>query len=214
MRHFLPRAALSALIAALSFWLVPESALATRPCHSIEVGPKSTTARVGAVRVSCDLAREVAVEVYRDIEEQGPQAGMPTFEARGFTCQVVLAETEVSCRRGRRWIFASTQVTDHPSEWKPPPPPPRECGGIARAEGFVILAATPRTTCHFARSAAKKVRYIAFHNGGRGIPNRFDIRVRGRSLTCRNTYAGRIEKIICQGQQRKMIMEYTSPRFS
>lgn len=215
MPRFLRKAALPAWVAMVfCLWLAPGSAAAAHPCHSIEVAPDSIPARVGVVRVGCDLGREVAEEVYRDVEEQGSRAGTPTFGVRGFNCQVVLAETEVSCRRGRQWIFASTQPTDHPSEWHPPPPPPRSCGGIARAEGFVVLAATRRTTCHFARAAAKKVRYVAFHNGGRGIPKRFGIRVAGRSMFCRNTYAGRIEKIICQGRQRKMIMEYTSPRLS
>lgn len=203
----LPPGAMSILF----LFLAPGSASAAHPCHSIQVGPESKTARVGTVRVGCELGREVAVTVYGEIEERGPRAGTPKFDALGFSCQAVLAETELSCQRGRQWIFASTQLTDHPSEWNPPPPPPRECGGIARAEGFLILAATPKTTCHFARAAAKKVRYVAFHNGGHGIPDRFTVDVLGRVLACRNTYAGRIERIVCRGRQREMIMEYTSP---
>lgn len=199
-----------AIVACL--WLSPSSAFATHPCHSIKVGPESRVARVATVRVACEIGREVASDVYREIEEQGSQAGTPTFHTRGFSCQAVLAETELSCQRRRQWVFASTQVTDHPSEWNPPPPPPRKCGGIPRAEGFLILAATPRTTCHFARAAAKKVRHVALHNEGRGIPDRFKIKVAGRPLSCRNTYRGRIERIICQGRQRKMVMEYTSPK--
>jgi hypothetical protein len=196
----------------LLFALRSDPAAAAHPCRPISVGAESVTARVGTVRVSCPIGREVATEAYLKIEERGPRPGNQNFEVQGFRCQAVLAETELSCRAGpRRWVFASTQSTDHPSEWNPPPMPSRECGGIARAEGFMILAATPRTTCHFARAAAKKVRYVAFHNGGHGIPDRFHIRVAGRSMTCRNTYAGRIEKIICRGRQREMAMEYTSP---
>jgi hypothetical protein len=191
--------------------LAPASASAAHPCHSIRVGPESTTARVATVRVSCDLGREIAAEVYGEVEDRGNRAGTPQFHAKGFECQAVLAETELSCQRGRQWIFASTQITDHPTQWKPPPVSPRECGGIAKAEGFVILAGAPMTTCHFARSEAKKVRYVAFHNGGNGLPDRFEIRVLGRSLACRNTYRGRIERIVCRGRQREMVMEYTSP---
>jgi len=201
----------AAVVSIVVICLAPSSAFAAHPCHSIRVGLESTTARVATVRVSCDLGREIATEVYGEVEDRGTRAGTPHFHVNGFECQAVLAETELSCQRGRQWIFASTQITDHPNQWKPPPVPPRECGGIAKAEGFVILAGTPMTTCHFARSAAKKVRYVAFHKGGNGLPDRFEIRVLGRSLACRNTYRGRIERIVCRGRQREMVMEYTSP---
>jgi hypothetical protein len=200
-----------ALISTVAFCSAPSSAAAAYPCHSVRVGPESTTARVASVRVSCSLAREIVIEVYGDVEVRGIQAGTPKFHAKGFDCEAVLAETELSCQRGHQWIFASTQTTDHPNQWNPPPAPPRECGGIAKAEGFVILAETPKTSCHFARSAAKKVRYVVFRNGGNGVPDRFRIRVFGRSMTCRNTYRGRIERIVCRGPQREMVMEYTSP---
>lgn len=202
--------AVSAAVGLSLLWLGPGSAFAAHPCHSIQVAGGSTTAKVGTVRVSCTLGRDVAAEVYAEIEERGSESGTPRIDVGGFACEAVLAETELSCRKGRRWIFASTQATDHPRQWKPPPPPPRRCGGIARAEGFEILAATPRTTCHFARAAAKKVRHVAYHSG-HGIPKRFEVKVLGRPLACRNTYVGPIEKIICQGRQRKMVMEYTSP---
>lgn len=207
LRSTVPCAAIG--IAALC--LAPTSASAAHPCHSIQVGPEPTTARVATVRVGCDVGREIALDVYGEVEDRGLRAGTPRFHVHGFSCQAVLAETELSCQQGRQWIFASTQVTDHPAQWKPPPAPPRECGGIAKAEGFVILAMTPKTTCNFARSAAKKIRYVAFHNGGNGIPDHFEIRVLGRSLACRNGYRGRIERIVCRGRQREMAMEYTSP---
>jgi hypothetical protein len=70
---------------------------------------------------------------------------------------------------------------------------PRPCGGINRAEGFEILAWIPETTCRFARAAARKVRYVAFHNEGRGLPDAFAVRVGGISLACRRGHAHRDE---------------------
>jgi hypothetical protein len=86
--------------------------------------------------------------------------------------------------------------------------PPRPCGGI---EGFQILAATPRTTCSFAMATARKVRFLAFHNEGRGLPHHFTVRVRGRRLSCFNTIRHRLETIPCQGRHRKVVVEYTAP---
>jgi hypothetical protein len=83
--------------------------------------------------------------------------------------------------------------------------PARPCRG--GHEGFALYAATPRTTCAFARATGKKVRYLAFHNQGRGLPHRFALRVRGRKMSCVNTHIN-VETIICQGRQRKVVLEY------
>lgn len=96
------------------------------------------------------------------------------------------------------WLAASVGAAE----------PPRPCGGI---EGFEILAGSPRTTCSFARATAHKVRYVAFHNGDKGLPHRFKVKVQRRQMSCRNSYRGRQEVIACNGRQRRVIIEYTSP---
>jgi hypothetical protein len=82
------------------------------------------------------------------------------------------------------------------------------CGGV---EAFEIRAEGTHTTCDFARLTAKKVRYVAFHNGNRGIPKHFIVRVATRLLTCRNFYVERLETILCQGHQRIVRLQYTAP---
>jgi hypothetical protein len=82
------------------------------------------------------------------------------------------------------------------------------CGGI---EGFEIRAETARTTCSFARAAMKKVRYLAFHNEGKGLPPRFKVKVRHRRLSCRNFYVDEAQTVVCKGRQRMVRLQYTFP---
>jgi hypothetical protein len=84
--------------------------------------------------------------------------------------------------------------------------PARPCGVV---EGFQVLAASPRTTCEFAWATTRKIRRRAF-NGG--VPPRFSLRVLGRTLACTNTHPDRGQRFNCQGRERRVLVEYISPR--
>jgi hypothetical protein len=111
----MPMVFAAAIVAALA---IPASASAAHPCDSIKVGAEADTARVAVINVRCPVGQEVAVVAYERIEAITDAGGDATnFNVPGFRCSAVLAFTEVTCHRGKEWVLASTQPTDHPSEW-------------------------------------------------------------------------------------------------
>jgi len=142
-------------IAALSLVLAP-AVQAAHPCGEIAT-PGHHPARVATVRVPCTTGREVAAVVYADIAEE---PGRVHYRIESFRCEAVLAETEVSCRHHNRWIFASTQPTDHPSEWHVPHrsrhhPYWRHCTPVRGVLGGDML--THRVDCAKGREVIRKV---------------------------------------------------------
>jgi hypothetical protein len=82
------------------------------------------------------------------------------YVVEGFLCSAVLAETEVTCRHHKEWIFASTQPTDHPGEWHVPHethrhPYWRHCAPVREVVKGDML--THRVGCTKGRKVIRKV---------------------------------------------------------
>lgn len=114
------------------------SADAARPCGTIAV-PGQRPARVATVYVGCLEGLEVAAIVYGEIAKGRHSTH---YRVELFQCSAVLVETEVSCQRGNEWVFASTEATDHPSEWHTPREPFRQHRflGTRLAAGYMRVA--------------------------------------------------------------------------
>jgi hypothetical protein len=150
------RVVLCAAAAGAIFLCSASPAAAAHPCGTIEVA-NERPARVATVRVSCQTGREVALAVYEQIAEGKHRT---EYKAERFTCQAVLAETEVSCRHHDEWIFASTQPTDHPGEWHVPHktkrrPYWRHCAPVRAVVSGDML--THKVNCSRGRRVIRKV---------------------------------------------------------
>jgi hypothetical protein len=150
--------ALAGGISVAAFLIVPLSASAAHPCGSEDVGEKRP-ARVATVRVGCETGLQVAKTVYEEIRAHEGEARVH-FRVEGFRCSAVLAETEISCRRGDEWVFASTQPTDHPGEWHVPHeshkrPYWRHCAPVKEVVNGDML--THRVTCAKGRKVIRRV---------------------------------------------------------
>jgi hypothetical protein len=135
--------------AGLTLTLAPV-AQAAHPCGKVAT-PGHDPARVATVRVPCASGREVAALAYSKVAEEE----VVRFRVRRFRCEAVLAETELSCRHNNRWIFASTQPTDHPGEWHVPHPYWRHCTPVRGVLGGDML--THRVSCSKGRKVIRKV---------------------------------------------------------
>jgi hypothetical protein len=114
-----PKPVLSLLgLSLLAAALLPSGAQAAKACGSEPVAGNAR-ARVAVVGSNCAKGLKVAADVYRQIADSQPSLQVH-FRSGGYRCAAVLAETELSCKRYSSWIFASTQPTDHPSEWHVP----------------------------------------------------------------------------------------------
>lgn len=112
------------LAAGLVFCLAlfaPGTALArgVKPCGTERVA-RGALARVAVAGVDCDRGLGVARDIYRQIASGKMPKRRDHYLADGFSCQAVLAQTELTCKSADRWILASTQPTDHPGEWQVP----------------------------------------------------------------------------------------------
>ena len=127
----------SVVLCGLGLVWVP-TAGAARPCGTIAVSGQQP-ARVATVSVGCAEGKEVAAIVYGEIAKGRHST---YYRVELFRCSAVLAETEVSCRRGDEWVLASTQATDHPSEWHIPRDPFRQHRflGTRLAAGYMRVA--------------------------------------------------------------------------
>jgi hypothetical protein len=148
----------TAVLAAL---VIPGTASAAHPCDSIKVGGEDDTARVAVINVGCPVGREVAAVAYERIEGIVDAGGNATnFNLPGFRCSAVLAFTEMTCRRGKEWVLASTQRTDHPSEWQVVPRPWHGCIGVHTKK---ITGQEVEATAHFGCQGARKIMRRYFH---------------------------------------------------
>jgi hypothetical protein len=139
----------------------PSLALAAHPCNPVRVGPESSRARVAVVSAGCPLGREVAIAAYERIEAIDEADGYATrFKAAGFGCAAVLAQTEVSCHRHKEWVFASTQLTDHPGEWHVPTTAQHQCIDVHTKK---ITGREVETTAHLDCQGARKIMRKYFH---------------------------------------------------
>jgi hypothetical protein len=127
----------SVVLGGLGLVWVP-TAGAARPCGTIAV-PGQRPARVATVHVGCPEGIEVAAIAYGEIAKGRHSTH---YRVELFRCSAVLAETEVSCQRGDEWVLASTQATDHPSEWHIPRDPFRQHRflGTRLAAGYMRVA--------------------------------------------------------------------------
>jgi|SRR4051794_25935622 len=134
---------------------IPGTASAAYPCDSIKVGAEDDTARVGVINVGCPAGREVAAAAYERIEViVGAEGNATDFDVPGFRCSAVLAFTEVTCHRGKEWVIASTQPTDHPSEWQVTVRAWHDCIGVRTRK---ITGREVEATAHLGCQGARKV---------------------------------------------------------
>jgi hypothetical protein len=140
---------------------IPGTASAAHPCGSIKMGAEDGTARVAVINVGCAVGREVAAAASGRIEGIVDAGGDATnFNVPGFRCSAVLAFTEVTCHRGKEWVLASTQPTDHPSEWQVTVRAWHDCIGVHTKK---ITGREVEATTHFCCQGARKVMRRYFH---------------------------------------------------
>jgi hypothetical protein len=158
------RGGLVRLVCAATVFLalaIPGTASAAHPCDSIKVGAEDDTARVAVINVGCQVGREVAAVAYGRIEGIVDAGGDATnFNVPGFSCSAVLAFIEVTCHRGNEWVLASTQPTDHPSEWQVTDRAWHACIGVRTRK---ITGQEIEATAHFGCQGARKVMRKYFH---------------------------------------------------
>jgi len=112
--------AVAAIVAALSV-VSTESASAALPCSPVSVARESGEAkvRVAVSRIGCPVGREVVERFFtlynEDLDNVVPEAIIDRFHCAG-----ALAFTQLSCKRGRQRIFASSRPEDHPASWGGP----------------------------------------------------------------------------------------------
>jgi hypothetical protein len=124
MSRSAPRLLLTTSLSLTIAALLAPSAQAAKPCGSERVAD-GAHARVAVVGVDCAKGLEVAADVYRRIAAGEAPQRRDHYLSGGFSCSAVLASTELSCKQRSHWILASTQPTDHPSQWHIPHRPAR-----------------------------------------------------------------------------------------
>jgi len=177
--------------AAATCALLTSPASAAKPCKAVEF--QGHKVKIGVIGVDCAAGRET-IQLFYD--QWNPVAG-PTLVVEGFRCAGASAGTDVTCRSGDRWIYATARPYVDVRDLHPDPTPVyRQCGsssgsfkvgpGISPIEAEVRDIATRNVPCPRARRFAHTLFFgqdCIFCDS----PDSFDPgdRVRFRGFKCR-----------------------------
>jgi hypothetical protein len=144
------------LLAALFVATFALPARAAKPCEAIEF--EGRVVKVGVTGIDCQGGRE-RVEAFYELWD--PAKGYYPVQVEGFLCSTASAGTDVRCRSGERWIFATARPYEDITKYHPPPPPKprqsywRDCGQPAPYALQTVIA--HRVNCVKARRLIRMV---------------------------------------------------------